>query len=984
MELGDSVNRTARRLAFRRGTALATGLLFALTAFAQSQNPLAPAAAPLSGQAPAAGPTAEQLMMLQQLPEAERQELMRSLGIAATGMPQSLSPGAPLQQSAPATMPGVITQVPAGPPVLEAGVTVIVRMSLPRTDTVANVEARRKALAEAAAPPTADQELSDLQELARLESGDTVDPDVERLFQQRVQRNADLARVLGSATYELDSEGRIHFPGVATIPLAGLTEQQAARRLEAEPALRPLLADVMLLPLQRFGADALVPFGYDLFRDPTQRFFPATDVPVPAEYTLGPGDEVRVQLYGKQSSVHSFTVSREGEINFPEIGPVAVAGLRFSDLRDLIQERVAEEMIGVSASVTLGQVRSIRVFVLGDVERPGSYVVTGLSTMMNALFAGGGVAESGSLRNVQLKRGDRTVQSLDVYDLLLRGDSSRDARLQSNDVLFVPPRGPTVAVAGEVQREAIYELRDERTLEAVIQLAGGLTATAYPGSVRVESVDRTGGRAVHSVDLDAPAGRQAAIRNGDRVTVPPLPVDVLTDHVTLSGHVQRPGPYEWRPGMRLTDLIRSVNDLKADADRRYVLIERQADLTGPIRVFSANLEAALAQPGGPEDPLLQNLDRATVFDLGSGRVSIVAPILRRLRQQATFGSPAQEVEIAGMVHAPGTYPLEQGMRVSDLLRAGGDLNESAYGLTAEITRYHIESGTRRVIDLQEVDLAAVLAGDPTADITLQPFDQLSIRQVSQWRRKGEVTIAGEVQFPGTYAIESGEKLSSVLARAGGLTKLAFPEGVVFLRVDLKEREREQINRLAARLETDLATMTLRAGQAAAIQGSRAPDMSFSMGQSLLGQLRRAEPLGRLVIDLPGLLAGNQDLDITLRDGDRLIIPEYKQEVMVLGEVHFATSHLLKPGLKRDDYVAASGGTTVNADESSIYVVRANGSVVGSNGSRWFSRGSNFEIRAGDAIIVPLDIDRVPALALWQSSTSIIYNLAVAVAAISGL
>ena len=182
------------------------------------------------------------------------------------------------------------------------------------------------------------------------------------------------------------------------------------------------------------------------------------------------------------------------------------------------------------------------------------------------------------------------------------------------------------------------------------------------------------------------------MRNGDRVTIDPLPDDVLTDHVTLAGHVQRPGPYEWRPGMRLTDLIRSVNDLKPDADRRYVLIQRQADRTGPIQVFSADLAAALAAPGGPADPMLQNLDAATVFDIGSGRISVMAPLLRQLRQQAVYGNPAREVEIGGMVHAPGTYPLEEGMRVSDLVRAGGDLNESAYGLSAEITRYEVEGG----------------------------------------------------------------------------------------------------------------------------------------------------------------------------------------------------------------------------------------------------------------------------------------------------
>ena len=975
---------TSCRLSIRRSLAGLAAALVVAAAGAQVPPQLPSVGTPVPGTVPQQAPTAEQLQMLQQLPESERQALMQSLGIPAGSIPGQAPTGTQLQQPAP-----VAPQIPrldeeqTGPPVLEAGSTVIVKLRLPRANGDVSPDAQRRAQAAAGTAPTVDEELGDLRQLARLEGGQ-VDPEIERLFQQRVQRNPQLGGLLGAATYVLDRQGRIRFPGVATLALAGLTEIQAARRIEAEPNLRPLVAEVMLLPLEEFGVDALEPFGYDLFRDLALTFFPATDVPVPADYTLGPGDEVRVQLFGKRNDSFNFIVTREGEINFPETGPVGVAGLSFGELRDLIQERVSEQMIGVTASVTMGQVRTIRVFVLGDVERPGSYVVTGLSTMMNALFVGGGVAESGSLRNVQLKRGGRTIQTLDVYDLLLHGDSRRDARLQSNDVLFVPPRGATVAVGGEVQRPAIYELAGEKSIDQVVALAGGLTATAYAATARIERIDTSGGRSVHTVDLRTAADRQAGVRNGDRVTIDPLPEDVLTDHVTLAGHVQRPGPYEWRPGMRLTDLIRSVNDLKPDADRHYVLIRRQADRTGPIDVFSADLAAALAAPGGPDDPMLQNLDSATVFDIGSGRAAVMTPLLRQLRQQAVYGEPAREVEIGGMVHAPGTYPLEDGMRVSDLIRAGGNLNESAYGLSAEITRYEVEAGTRRVIDLQEVDLAAVLAGDPGANIQLEPFDQVSIRQVSQWRRKGSVTIQGEVQFPGRYTIEPGEKLSSVLARAGGLTSLAFPEGSVFLRDDLKEREREQIDRLVTRLETDLATMMLRAGQAAAIQGVRAPDQSIAVGQSILGQLRRAEPLGRLVIDLPGLVEGKSEVDVALRDGDRLLIPELKQEVMVLGEVQYATSHLVKEELRRDDYVAASGGPTANADEDRIYVVRANGSVVGTNGSHWFSKADNVDIRAGDAIVVPLDVDRVPALAMWQSSTSIIYNLAVAVAAIGAL
>jgi polysaccharide biosynthesis/export protein len=287
--------------------------------------------------------------------------------------------------------------------------------------------------------------------------------------------------------------------------------------------------------------------------------------------------------------------------------------------------------------------------------------------------------------------------------------------------------------------------------------------------------------------------------------------------------------------------------------------------------------------------------------------------------------------------------------------------------------------------MKEVDLSAVLAGDAAADIVLEPYDQLSIRQVSEWRRKGSVVLEGEVRFPGRYQIEAGETLANVIARAGGVTDQAFSEGSVFLREDLREREREQIDRLTSQLESDIAIMMLQTGRAAAIAGVRGPEtQSIAVGQSLLGQLRRAEPVGRLVIDLPGLLAGDKKLDVLMRDGDRLLVPPLKQEIMVLGEVQYATSHLIRAGLTRDDYVAASGGLTVNGDDDRIYVVRANGAVVGSDGNKWFRRGAGIEMRPGDAIVVPLDVDRLPALAMWQASTSILYNIAVAVAAIGSL
>src|SRR5262249_7844235 len=249
-----------------------------------------------------------------------------------------------------------------------------------------------------------------------------------------------------------------------------------------------------LLPLQPVGTKALKPFGYDLFEQRrttatgsttgAATFLPPTDIPVPVDYVIGPGDTVNVQLFGNQNADYRFVVSRDGTITFPEIGPVNVAGLTYEQLRDAITQRVSEQMIGVRASVTLGELRSIRVFVLGDVNRPGSYLVSSLSTMTNALYTSGGVKPVGSLRNVALMRGGNTISTLDVYDLLLRGDTRADARLMPGDAIFVPPVGATVAIDGEVRRPAIYEIRGERNVSEIVALAGGLTPSANRTNLR--------------------------------------------------------------------------------------------------------------------------------------------------------------------------------------------------------------------------------------------------------------------------------------------------------------------------------------------------------------------------------------------------------------------------------------------------------------------------------------------------------------------
>jgi protein involved in polysaccharide export with SLBB domain len=323
------------------------------------------------------------------------------------------------------------------------------------------------------------------------------------------------------------------------------------------------------------------------------------------------------------------------------------------------------------------------------------------------------------------------------------------------------------------------------------------------------------------------------------------------------------------------------------------------------------------------------------------------------------------------------------MRVSDLVRAGGSLNDAAFGGQAELARYEVVNGEARRTSLVPIDLAAVVAGDAGADLVLQPFDLLTIKRVPDWTKQESITLEGEIRFPGRYAIQRGETLVSVLGRAGGLTDLAFPEGGVFTRKSLKEREAQQVVLLTNRLEKDLAALAIQTSQSSSASAGQNAAQSLEVGQALLAELRSAEPVGRLAIDLPRLVAAEagSTADILLKDSDRLVVPRRSQEVTVLGEVQSLTSHLYEAKLDRNDYINLSGGTTQKADRGRIYVVRANGQVVASSGSKWFGNDEK-QIYPGDTIVVPVDTAALPPLLLWTSVTSIIYNLAIAVAAVN--
>jgi protein involved in polysaccharide export with SLBB domain len=798
--------------------------------------------------------------------------------------------------------------------------------------------------------------------------------------EERQRFDALIGSIRSRNPYTIDESGYLQLPGLPLVLLSGLTEQQATARLASDALLTKLAVSVAILPVEKTGVARLKLFGHDLFASDAVDSAVSASGSVPQGYLLGPGDTLLVQLFGSQNRLYRLVIDREGKINFPEIGPIHILGKSFEAARDEIEQRVSSQLIGARASVSMAEARAIQVFLAGDVKNPGSYTISGLSTVLSALYAAGGVSERGSLRSIQIKRGSAVVGRLDLYDLLLRGDAGSDMTLKAGDVVFVPPVGPTIAVDGAVRRPALYELKVASSLQSIIALAGGVLADADSSRVTVVEYDDQRRRVATQVGVADAEFTQRLFGNGAEVFVAKVRPE-LNAGVSVSGHVFRTGVHAWREGLRLSDVISSFDDLRPGADPHYIVIHRELPESSRIEVLSADLQQALSVRGGSNDLLLSSRDKIVVFDADAPRADLLKPVFASLRRQATFGEPTEIVSVVGRVRHPGEYPLERAMRVSDLIRAGGRLRDNAFPGQGEITRF-INDGSSRRSELLEIDLAAILAGDASADIELKPFDVLTVKELPEWARQEFITLNGEVRFPGRYPIRRGETLRSVLERAGGVTALAYPRGAVFTRKELQERESRQIASLTEELSRQAMSRSLQAAQAT--QGAQAGEM-VATSQMLLAQLQSTKAVGRLVIDLDRVIESGigSRADVLVKDGDSLIVPSIPQEVTVLGEVRNVTSHLFRTGLKKQDYIAMSGGLTKRADKNGLYVIRADGSIVGDAGG-WFAAGDRHVIQPGDTVVAPLDIEKLPPLPLWQAVTSILYNTAVAITAIGSL
>lgn len=726
---------------------------------------------------------------------------------------------------------------------------------------------------------------------------------------------------------------------------------------------KPLITSTVNQYFQKFG---LKPFGYEMFRSTSTALVPGTDLPTPDNYKLEPGDSLTVETYGQVNKTFQLPIEKDGVANLPDIGPLPLGGMELGVARSLLEAKVRNSMVATNARVSVSQLRASKVIVVGDAEKPGSYVLSGIPTVTAALFASGGVKDIGSLRKIELKRDGKLIRTLDIYAELLSGDTSKDTQVFPGDAIFVPVVGPTIGVRGEVYRPAIYELLNERTIEDAIKLAGGFSPNSDIRHATIDRITNGSGRTVESIDLSDPRTLSMTLRAGDLLHIPPIN-PYLDNTVEVFGAILRPISRGFRPGLKILDVISSPSETKVSADLGYVLVERVDSKDHRVSTVSTDLNQAFKDPKGPDNIALERGDKIYVFDKNEPRSRYLAAIVKDIQRQAGPSDNASVVDVSGQVNAPGTYPLDRNMRLKDLIRAGGGLKDSAYTEYAELTRYQIVNGERRVASISKVKLSDALNSDASANLVLQPYDSLLIQTVPDWSKNETVELIGEFRFPGRYVLRNGETLSQLIQRAGGFTERAFLQGGIFTREDIRQREVEQKNRMIQELTKNLVSEKT---------DSKDKKMDSALdAQSAIDQLSSVVPLGRIVIDLPGLnkLGRLSDCDVTLRDKDKLIVPRKTEEISVIGEVHNQTSFLFRPGLTKKSIIEKAGGYTSRADKKSSYIIRANGEVVPERG--FFAKSGRY-LEPGDSVVVPINVDRVNPLIEWSTISQVVYQFAV--------
>lgn len=605
-------------------------------------------------------------------------------------------------------------------------------------------------------------------------------------------------------------------------------------------------------------------FGYDLFRQPPATFAPSERVPVGPDYVIGPGDELRVAIWGKVEGVWQIVVDRDGNVTLPKVGILGVTGLTFKELRDLLHKEFSKYFTGFEMNVSMGALRTVRIYVVGNAEKPGAYTVSSLSSLVTALFEAGGPSKVGTMRDIHVKRSGKVIVHFDMYDFLLKGDKANDVRLMPEDVIFIPTVGPLVGIAGNVRRPGIYEMKNETRLLDLIDMAGGLTGVAFNGRLQVQRIEDHQSKVLFEGDL----------------------VDI---------------------GNR--------------GEKNFTL--KDGDL---VKVFSV-------------------LDTKNT------------------------------ITISGAIAGEGEYGVVSGVtRIKDIISLSGGLLYYASS-QAELTRVKAtQSGpkTERLI----IDLFKAMEGDPTHNIELEVNDIIFVRAVPEWQLYKTVIISGEVKYPGSYTFKNGERLSSLIERAGGFTDRAYFRGAVFTRQSVRELQQKNLNDSIERLEQQMLSQAAISSQTALTAEDAQQQKAVAEQQkAVITKMRAAKAQGRMVTRVDSLDKFKGSLyDIELEDGDSLIIPAQPNSIQVMGSVYNSTAFIYEPDASVSRFIEKAGGTTRYADDKELFVLKVDGSAVARRQSGMFFMSSKLD--PGDTIVVPEKVERIAWMREIKDMTQILYQIAV--------
>jgi protein involved in polysaccharide export with SLBB domain len=778
-------------------------------------------------------------------------------------------------------------------------------------------------------------------------------------------------------------------------------------------------------------------YGAKLFRNPPSTFAPLNMVPVTPDYVIGPGDELLVQVWGQITLNERFTVDRSGSIYIPQVGTLHVAGLPFASLQEYLKAQLGRVFRNFDLNVNMGQLRSIQVFVVGQARRPGSYTISSLSTLINALFVTGGPTPQGSMRHIQLKRGGKVVVDFDLYDLLLRGDKSKDAQLLPGDVIYIPPVGPQVAVAGSVNAPAIYELKsaDNTTAGEVLEMAAGVTNVASGQMVRLERVDEHRLRSMTQISLDA-QGKATVLRDGDLLEFIAV-VSQYKDAVTLRGNVANPGRYTWRAGMRVHDLL---PDKDALITHDYWLKRSQLGQplltyiptclpTTPFGIPGLRYGIPFGEEGENPNWRYSSTRNPNLIGLpfGNGESGSYPT-----NDGATDGGldcariPESETSASGTNdrYTPSTPPsgTSSGNNISQqnstLQNTAGSNQMSAtsasVGSTAVLSSSAGQFKPRNDVKLIEPDIdwsyavverqskenlttslfpfnlgKLVLEGDASQNLELLPgdvvtiFSQADIR-VPQAQQTKYVRLEGEVVSAGVYSVLPGETLRHLVERAGGLSPNAYLYGAEFTRESTRRFQQQRLNEYIDQITLQISTNTTNsASRAISAQDNAALATAQQRNQSVIDSLRQIRATGRIVLELSVDSTNvSQIPELPLEDGDRFIVPRIPSTVSVDGAVYNQNSFMYDPSRRVGGYIRLAGGVNRDADKNRAYVIRASGSVLSKQYSSSL-RGNDFDslhIYPGDTVVIPLNLQKGQTLKTIVSIAQIVGQLGLAIAA----